>query len=334
LAVGALIAARTVPLFHEHGLLALFAFVYSVALGMSPFWYFQGTERMTKPVLLELAGRAMATGGIFLLVKSPGDGWKALALQAGAAVLTTAITVDWIYDAVAWRRPDIRQSLITLREGFGMFVLRTATSLSAGMNVFLLGLIAAPAIVGYYGGGERLASALMAMTAPISQAMYPHMSHLVASNRAKARDLVKLTIWLVGGLCGVAGVGAIVFAPLLVRLALGAAYGPSVTVLRILAIALPLRAVSNVLGLQWLVPSGKELVVDVVLLCTVVLNIALALLLARHWRETGMAVTVVLSEAAGVLGLSLAAHRLRKVSTQVMREHLGAPAGVDAGTMP
>ena len=136
----------------------------------------------------------------------------------------------------------------------------------------------------------------------------------VVQDRGRAAALAKLSMLVVGGMSAAGGLLAIITAPWLVRIVLGSEYGASVNVLRILALALPLRAASNVLGMQWLLPSGHERPVSIVLVCTVLINLGLALFFAPRWLQEGMAWAVVISECAGLLGLGIAARKCRVTS--------------------
>jgi PST family polysaccharide transporter len=90
-----------------------------------------------------------------------------------------------------------------------------------------------------------------------------------------------------------------------VPLILGPGYEGAVPVLRILAVAIPLRSVSNVLGMQWLLPAGRERAVSLLMALAGVANCAAATVLVPLAQEKGMALAVVLSElvAAGSLFL-------------------------------
>jgi PST family polysaccharide transporter len=305
----AAIAAATVPVFRAHPAFLGWALVQSVAMGFSPFWYFQGTERMGRAVVVEVAARAFSTAGILLLVTSPRDGWKVVALQALAGVVSTAVPAAWIFREVRWQRPSWSRSVAALKEGLGVFVFRAASTVTASAQSFVLGLFAAPVVVGYYGGGERIASALVVVTGPLSQALYPHMSHLVSSDQRRAARLARLSLLVVGGAATLAMVVTLALAPQLVRGILGAGYEPSISVLRVLSLLLPLRAATSVLGMQWLLPSGHEGVVSRIVILTGALNLALAILAAPRWLQDGMAWAVVTSELCAMVGLAYASAR-------------------------
>lgn len=108
--------------------------------------------------------------------------------------------------------------------------------------------------------------------------------------------LARLSAVLFGGL-GVCG-GSIIFfaAPWLVRIILGAGYGPSIALVRLLAALVPLIAISMVMGGLWMVPHGIDRAFELVTLGAGATNIGLAVLLAPHFMGLGVAAAVVLAE--------------------------------------
>jgi PST family polysaccharide transporter len=84
--------------------------------------------------------------------------------------------------------------------------------------------------------------------------------------------------------------------PLIVRLILGSDYIPSIAVMQILAWLCFLIAVSNVLGIQIMLPFGRDKAFTSIIFGAGVINVILAVLLVPTWYELGMALSVLISE--------------------------------------
>jgi PST family polysaccharide transporter len=93
---------------------------------------------------------------------------------------------------------------------------------------------------------------------------------------------------------------------LIISVLLGPGYEPAVVVLRVLAIILPLVALSNVLGIQWMLPLGLDHVFNKIILLAGLINLGLAVLLAPRYGPQGMAWAVVSSEAFVTFGQFIA----------------------------
>lgn len=98
-----------------------------------------------------------------------------------------------------------------------------------------------------------------------------------------------------GGFGLIAGLGCALFAPLAIRL-LGRNYGEAVPVFRVLSLVIPLVAVSNVLGTQWMLPFGLDRLFNRIILGAGLLNVTLAVFLAPRYGALGMAWSVAIAE--------------------------------------
>lgn len=307
----ALVAYLLIPEFHRAPSYLFWAWMVAVAQGFNPSWYFQGVERLRRPAAWEVATRVIATAGVFLWVQNPDDGWRVLALQAGAGLVWVVIATGWVYREVPLVRIDLRGVLAMLRSGASVFAFRGGAGIYTQANPFLLGLVASSQTVAYYGGAERIIRALIGFVQPASQALYPRISNLVVHDRKRAGSLLSVSLLVVGGLGVVMGIGAFVAAPWLVHLLLGPEYKQAIPVLRILALLPPIIAFGTVLGIQWALPLGLDRQFCILVLTAGALNIALALVLTPFFGALGMASSVVLAETLVAVGLLLLARRER-----------------------
>ncbi|MGA3025700.1 MAG: flippase [Bryobacteraceae bacterium] len=305
----ALTIARWIPLLRENPTLLMGGMVYGVCQGFAPVWFFQGLERLRLSSGLEIGGKTAALFGLFVFVHSPADGWKVMALAGIAPAVTTLAALLLAYRTIPLRSPSpalVRRAILM---GWPMFVFRSAESLYGVGNSFLLGLFAGPVVVGYFAAAEKISKAAFGLLIPIRDAVYPRLSHLAKQGRDAAAPLARLgAMAMIGG--GLAlSTGLFVAAPWLTRLLLGAAFQPAVAVLRILS-ALPLLlSITNSVGVQWLLPFGKDAAINQIIIAAGLLNVALSVALAPRFAHIGMAWAVVLSEAFVCASLTLAALR-------------------------
>lgn len=290
-------AAWSVANFRQHPIYLLWALPQTLAFGFSPFWYFQGTERMVRAVIAEFLARAAAAAFIFLLVRTPGDGWKVLALQAAAGCATLVIQTSWMYQEIGFRWPRWKDSIRALRAGWDMFLFRGAYHIYSTANAFILGLfVSSVQVVGYYGGAERISRSLQGLTLPLTQALYPRMSHLVSQSTTKAARFARLTLSVAGGSGLALALALVLLARLLVQIILGPEYESSVSVLYVFAAFLPVNATNSALIMHWMLPLGMERTVGAVTLGAIVVNVILAALLAPRFAHVGMAWAILIAE--------------------------------------
>jgi PST family polysaccharide transporter len=299
----ALTVEMLVPAFRAHPALLWAALFWSVGQSFSMMWFFQGLERMRLVAALDVSAKVLATVGIFLLVRSPEDAWEALGLQGAAAFLSMTVALVIAYRGVPFRFPIWSLSWGALRRGWTMFFFKGSVSLYTIANAFMLGLFVSPVLVGYYAGAEKIAKAFLGLLSPVTQSLYPRLSNLVERSRAEAARLARLSAMAMGAGGLFMGLAVFVLAHPLVHVLLGAKFDPAVPVLRVLALLLPLIALSSVFGIQWMLPLGLDRPFNRIILTAGALNVALAVLLAPRFGEMGMAWAVVTSETFVTAGV-------------------------------
>jgi polysaccharide transporter, PST family len=304
LAVGlALVVRRWVPSFAGHPILFWSAIFWSLAQASNMIWYYQGLERMRLVATLDISARALATAAIFLLVSSPEDGWKVLALQGLASCLSTTVALGLAYREVPLRFPAPSLIRNVLWTSWEMFVARSATSTYTAGGAFILGFFASPQLVGYYAGAEKIIRAVVGLFYPVMQAVYPRLSYLSHHARTEAVRLVRVVLAVMGIGGTLMGLLTFLLAPFLVRTMLGEEYIPAASVLRVLALLPPLIAVSAALGIQWMLPLRLERLFNAITLGAGLLYLGLALVLAPLYADVGMACAVVVAELFVTVGV-------------------------------
>jgi PST family polysaccharide transporter len=311
----ALLVRNWVPILRNHPTLVAFSLLVAVAEGLNPTWYFIGMERMGVVAALEITCKSAAAMAIFFLVRSPEDAKTVLALQAAAALLSILAALSLVYRKIPFRLPSRQLVHAALRNGWPMFLLRSSESFYTLGNAFILGFFVGPTAVGYFAGPEKITRALAGLFNPIRQSLYPRLSRLMQTSPAQGARLARVGMSITG-LGGLAmGLGVFLLAPWLVRIVFGSQFAPAVAVLRLLSILPPLVSVAQSIGMQWLLPLGKERVVTRTVMMAGVLHVLLVLLLVPKLAHVGMAAVVICSETfvcATLLYLAMADshHRL------------------------
>lgn len=318
-------AMAFIPVFSSHPKHILFGTLFMLAQGVSPLWYHQGRERMSGPVLTDTAGRLLPALSVFALVTAPEQGWRVLAAQALGSVAVNIVLIAWVYRSVSWQRPCWANTVQAFKKGWLLFVAQGSISLYTTASSFILGLFAAPNAVGWYGGADRIARAVFGLLGPASRALYPRMSHLVATDSARARALGLRSMVAMGTVGLILGIGVALGAPLAVRILLGPGYEHSSQLLAILAMAIPCISLSNVFGIQWMLALGLDYLFNRIFIVAGVFSLAAAVVMSRLWGPVGMACVVVCTEAFVTAATFWALWR-----TGVFRNTPVSPAGASA----
>lgn len=293
-----LLLIQLVPRVREVSTLMIVLFGGVLGSVFFPTWLFQGLERMGPISAINLSLRALVVVGMFILVRKPQDFIIYAGLSSSAAIIAGLAGIG-----VAFHMFDLRLTLPTwagiwesLREGWVLFLSNSAIVFYTSGNAFILGLMASDTMVGYFTAGEKIVRAAVNLLGPLSQALFPRFSRLAEESKTRALHWGRKLLFAMGGTGLLMSVITFVAAGLVVRVVLGSNYQSSVSVVRILALLPFLVAMSSVLGVQLMIPFGREKAVLFVVLGAGCLNVALASLLAPLWKADGMALSVLVAE--------------------------------------
>lgn len=238
----------------------LAAFLIVIGNVLFPVWLFQGMARMGFITLLTGTTRALSTLAIFVLVKSESDVVLATALTSGGFVLAGILGLGIAFSAFSLRPklPTVASVHSTLREGWHVFLSQASGSLFGNTNVFILGLFATPAVVGGFAVAEKIVRAVIGLSIPVTNAVYPVVSGLFEESHEAALRFLR-RVMVRGGVVFLAASMALFALPgPLVELVAGARMDSIVTLVRIMSILPFTIFIDNIYGTQILLNAGEE----------------------------------------------------------------------------
>lgn len=276
-----------------------------------PIWFFQGIQQMRYITIATIIARACSVAGIFLLVRSPEDYLLAAGFQAAVPLVAglCAWTVILRYFPQVCCLPklaEVRQQLI---DGWQIFISTIAINLYTASNVVFLGALTNTVTVGYFSGAKKIIDNVTAIFSPISQAVYPHICRLAEEAPAKASIFIKKMLLIMGGGNFLLSLFLLIGAEFVVRLLLGEGYEESVAMLRIMAFLPFIVALSNVFGIQALLPLGMQREFSRILLSAAVFNTIIILPAIYFWQGRGVCCSVVLAELFVTCSMGYVLHR-------------------------
>lgn len=263
-----------------------------------PQWFFQGVERMLPITICSVAARLTSLPLLFLFVSNAEDAWKAALIQSSTTMLAGLIAAWMIYRDRLIRPvfPRFVEVWQCYKEGWPIFTANIAISIYTVLNPIILGFVTSNAQVGMFGAADKIRSAAQGMLSPISLAAFPRVNVLMADSQSKASQFVRKLLFLQGGLALAMSVVIIVFAPQIVNIVMGSRFGDAIPVLRTLGFLPFVVGLSNVLGVQIMLPFGMKKEFSRIVTCSAILSILLIALLGYFAMAWGAATGVLAAE--------------------------------------
>jgi len=280
------------------------ALVYYLSFGMVmgqvlfPVWFFQGMERMRYITFLNILAKGFFTIAIFIFVKAQAD-YRVVPLFNSIGFMVAGILSLLLIKKQFNISLKIvsKYSLVSqLREGWHVFVSSLAISLYTISTTFILGVFTNNIIVGYYSAADKIIQAVKGLYGPLSQSLFPFVSKKVSDSKEKGIVLIRIITKYVFFITILLSLLVFVFSELLVSILLGKNYNNSILVLKILAAHPVLIGLSNVFGIQTMLPYGRKKAFQNILLIASLLNIVLSFIMVPLFAHIGSAISVTIVE--------------------------------------
>lgn len=283
---------------------------------MFPVWFLQGMERMERITVFTVGARLLSVVAIFEFVRSSKDIFIAAAIQSSALVLGSIFALVSLPSVkrLSIRLPEFQEIKGVILDSWPMFLSTAAVSLYTSTNTFVLGVETNTMIVGYFSGAEKIVRAVQGLLNPISQSVYPHVVNLTKRSRESGFSFLrKLLAWQSAGMLLVSILLFLSAAPL-VKLILGQKFDESIRIIQWLAPLPFLVGVSNVLGIQTMLVFDMKRAFTRIIVTSGLLNVLMLVPLARLFRGTGAAMSVVATETFVTLSMIMILYRTRVLS--------------------
>jgi PST family polysaccharide transporter len=294
-----LVAVVTIPFLRQDALIYLTGFSLVIGNVFLPIWLLQGLERMREAAFLQITGRLLALPPLFLFVKGPQDAIWAVAFAGAPPMIAGLLTLYWIdrERIILWHRPTWPQMLGALREGGPLFLSRVSISLYTTITPLALGALSGTTVVGYFSLADRIRSAAQAVLAPISHALFPRMSHLYKNDPISAHHLIKLSTLVIIVVSSMTSLFLWMAADWIILLLGGDEFAPAVTILRWLAFLPLIVGLSNILGIQIMLPNGLNRPFNTILGTAAILSLLIIVPMIIWKAAEGAAISTLVTEA-------------------------------------
>jgi len=292
------LAVLVIPQFQEYQLLFIVTFISVFGTALFPLWFYQGIERMNYILVITVSVRLIIIVLIFVIIKAENDFIKLAALNtiaqfvigfAGLMIVLNKFHIKYIF-------PKISLLKLQIKNGWNLFLSTVWINLYTTSNVFILGLFAPANVVGYFAAADKIRMAFQGILSPMSQSVFPYVNNLLSESYERFisfnKKLFKIAL-LVGTVISIA---LFLFAEPLVNIVLGKDYESSILVLKIIAWLPLIIFLSNILGIQTMLPMNKHKSFAIILFFAAMINLILSFILVPTYFEIGTSISVLVTE--------------------------------------
>lgn len=283
----------------KYQIIAVIMLLNILAIGVDPIFMLQGNEDFSLIVLRNVIIKVIGFVCIFIFVKSPTDLWKYTLIQSLIIVLS-GISL-WVYMPKYLCKVKLYEirPFRHLPASFLLFLPTIAVSVYTILDKTLIGLITKiDAENGNYEYAEKLVKMALTIIISLGTVMVPRNTKVFASGKfEEGRKNILNSLKFVFFLGIPLMFGLMSIADNLIPWYLGSGYNKAANLVKILSPIIVIIGMSNVFGLQFLIPMGKDKKFTKAIVIGAIVNFSLNLVFIPKLASYGAAIATIIGES-------------------------------------
>jgi len=261
-------------------------------------FFLKGMEEFKDLMIKNAAVKVLSTAAIFIFVKKSSDVTLYALLLEGSSLLgalTVLVKVRKYIKYIPLRDLNVRNHI---RRSFLFLLPEIAIHIYGVMDKTMLGILYSDiGENGFYTQGQKIIKVSLAVVTSMGTVMLPRMSNaFVQKEREQIEKYLSVTMrfaifmgtGITMGLCGIARG--------LVPWFFGKGFEPVIIILYLLGISILPVSVSNVTGLQCLIPFGLQREYNISVISGAICNLTINLMLIPQYGAVGACIGTIVSE--------------------------------------
>lgn len=263
-----------------------------------PIWFFQGIQKMRYITIVNIISRSISTCLIFIFIKTSNDYILAALFLSITPIIAGGLSFfvlikNYRYIFVKVNLSDIKEQL---KYGWEIFLSIIFINIYSSSNVFFLGLLTNNTVVGYFSAIKKIIDCINGLLTPITQAIYPYINSKVKLSKKEALLFVKKCTLILSMGVGIISLGLYLFSNFFVNLFLGRSFISSVELLEIMAFLPLITLLSNMWGIQTLIPFGFKNIFSKIVIKSAILNTSMIFFWIHFFEAKGVAYSMLITE--------------------------------------
>lgn len=286
-----------IPKLHEEKTLyiVISLSIFFNAVGME--WLYKALEQYTYITIRSIAFKFIALIAMLLLIHTKDDYVIYGALTIFAASASYLLNFIHSHKYISWRPVGNYHFKNHLKAALIFFAMTCAATIYTHLDTVMLGFISGNENVGYYDAAVKIKTILISVVTSLGAVLLPRASYYVKKgNMEEFKKLYGKALNFVFILATPLMVYFILFAKQGIYFISGPSYAKSILPMQIIMPTLLLVGITNILGIQILVPLGKEKIVLYSEISGAIIDLIVNALLIPSFAAEGAAIGTVAAE--------------------------------------
>lgn len=262
-------------------------------------WLFMGLEDFKKTVVRNFFVKIISVISIFAFVKTSNDvGTYILVLSLSTLIGNMSL---WGYLKKIVYRPNFHNFSMRkhIMPSISLFIPQIAIQIYLVLNKTMLGVMVGVESSGYYENTDKIIKMVLAIVTATGTVMLPRMANTFAKNDIKKlHEYLYKSFDFVSFLSFPLAFGIAAISPKFAVWFMGDEFAITGTLIPVMSIVIIMIAWSNVLGTQYLIPTGRNKEFTISVTGGAIVNLLCNFVLISHFQTMGAVISTVISEIA------------------------------------
>lgn len=265
-------------------------------------WFFSGTEQFKKMIFRNAAIKVISLAAIFIFV----DEHDELLLYITILSLSTLLgqLALWLYmpKMIIKAKIKFRDIMSHAKPATALLLPQLAVSIYVLLDRTMLGIYSSNTDVGIYDQGQKLVKLTTTIVSSLGVVMLPRMSNMLVKNEINlAHKFLKNSFLFASLVAFPLSFGIAAIAPNFIPWFFGSEYQNVENVIYICSLIIIAIGWSNIFGIQYMVPYGKNKEFTISVTVAGVLNFILNLFLIKKYGYIGASISTLVTEFSVVI---------------------------------
>ncbi|MCM8709408.1 flippase [Clostridium sp. SYSU_GA19001] len=259
-------------------------------------WMYQGLENYGFITIRSIMFKIISIVLLFLLVQNRGDYiiYGAISVIALSGANIVNIINSRKYIKIGFKNLDFKRHLKPI---LILFSSQVATNIYINLDSAMLGIISGDKYVGYYSAALKINRMVLGIVTSLGVVLLPRLAYYIKQDmKENFNILIEKSVQFILFLGLPSCVGLYALAPQIIRLFSGDEFIPAVPTMQITVFIIILIGLSNLTGIQILMPLGKERKLLISVIVGAVVDFILNLILIPIFNQNGTAIAFTIAE--------------------------------------
>ncbi len=283
---------------NERFLITLFQGLWLISNLINVNWFFFGTEQFRITVIRNTIIKILTVVLIVLLIKTPNDLYIYAIIMAGDAILSNLIMLPFLRKNLGFEKPSFPLMREHIKPIMILFIPILAMSIFHIMDKTMLDVLSTEQNSGFYYAADKLINIPMAAIAALGTVMLPRIANMMGNSKNKNNVSLVLgkSTELMIFLASAVGMGIAAIAKEFVPFFFGDGYEPCVKLIYWFVPVLFVKAISELIRTQYLVPAHEDKKYTLAIISGAVVNLFANYFLIRAFGALGAVLGTLIAE--------------------------------------